>query len=376
MRILLIASKAESLINFRGDFILSLIENGYAVVSAAPDMSETVSQELKNMGAKPVSFFLQRTGQNPLKDIKSVKQLKKIIKNHKIDLVFPYTIKPVIYGSMAANMAGVPVISLITGLGFSFSGASRKAKVMEVITVFLYKLSVRKNKLIIFQNIDDYWLFRKKKILSENHKYQVVNGSGVNLDRFSFRINKKDTTNIKFILVARLIKEKGVDLFLKTAIILKNSYPNAEFHIVGPESNSPSGISLNKLNQLNNEGTIIYHGLSDNIPELLNEMDVFVLPTYYREGVPRSILEALSIGMPVITTDTPGCKETVLPLKNGFLIPPKKLEPLIEACGYFLENPSSVEQMGKQSRDLAEQKFDVNIINQYLINYIKEVIHH
>lgn len=207
-RILILSSYANSLLHFRGDYIISLIKNGYEVFGAAPDMPDDVSSQLLEIGAKPISYYLQRTGQNPVKDIKSVIELKNIIKKYKIDLVFPYTIKPVIYGSMAARIVGAPVVSLITGLGFSFSGASRKAKIMQVITVFLYKLSIRKNKLIIFQNIDDYRLFRKNNIITNDHKYQVVNGSGVNLDKYPYRINKKDSNDVKFILVARMIKEK------------------------------------------------------------------------------------------------------------------------------------------------------------------------
>ncbi len=372
--VLLLASLAGSLIHFRGDFMAALVKQGYTVFAAAPDISKEVTDNLKKLQVNPIAIDLDRTGLNPLSDFKSVLQLKKIISKHKIDLVFPYTIKPVVYGSIASRMVGVPVISLITGLGFTFSGASRKAKFLQQITKRLYRFALRSNKLVIFQNEDDLQLFKKSNILSKDQRTSIVNGSGVNLNRYPFRIKKANASSIKFIIVARLIKEKGIQLFMDSATALKKHFPNAEFHVIGGQADPPSGINVDILKQLDEANIIVFHGIKDNVPEFLKEMDVFVLPTFYREGVPRSILEALSVGMPVITTDMPGCKETVIPKKNGFLIPPNSFDPLLEACRYFLENPSAVEEMGKQSRLLAERKFDVNIINSSLIQHIRTVI--
>ncbi|MEC7264838.1 MAG: glycosyltransferase, partial [Bacteroidota bacterium] len=182
-KILIICSFATSLTHFRGDFIKDLIKAGYVVYAVAPDMHEEVVDALKQMGAKPLGYNLQRTGMNPFKDLSSIFEIKKLIKENKIDLVFPYTIKPVIYGSMAANMTGTPTISLITGLGFTFSGTSSKARVLQRVTELLYKLSIRKNRLIVFQNRDDHQLFLERNIISAGHKVDFVGGSGVNLDR-------------------------------------------------------------------------------------------------------------------------------------------------------------------------------------------------
>ncbi|BFP42761.1 glycosyltransferase family 4 protein [Flavobacteriaceae bacterium GF1] len=373
-KILLIASLAESLIHFRGDFMAALVKQGYTVFAAAPDISREVLDDLKELQVNPLAIDLDRTGLNPLNDLRLVLQLKKIVRKYEIDLVFPYTIKPVVYGSMAARMVGVPVISLITGLGFTFSGASRKAKFLQQITKRLYRFALRSNKLVIFQNEDDLQLFKKSNILAKDQRTSIVNGSGVNLNRYPFRIKKANTATIKFVIVARLIREKGIQLFMDSATALKEHFTNAEFHVIGGQADPPSGINVDVLRQLDDANIIVFHGIKDNVPEFLQEMDVFVLPTFYREGVPRSILEALSVGMPVITTDMPGCKETVIPKKNGFLIPPNSLDHLLDACRYFLENPSAVEEMGKQSRLLAERKFDVNIINNSLIQHIKTVI--
>jgi len=372
-RILLIASFANSLIRFRGDFIKSLIENGFEVFTAAPSYTKKDLQEISEMGANPVEFNLQRTGLNPFKDFKSILELKSIIKENKIDLVFPYTVKPVIYGSIAANMTKTPVISLITGLGYAFTGLTAKARLLQRFNETLYKLSIRKNKVIVFQNKDDYQLFLDSKVISKKQKVDFVSGSGVNLNQFAFK--EKDTTDkVSFLLVARLIKEKGIALYLDAAKILKAKYPNTEFHLIGSPETSPSAISENELNELHKEGIIIFHGKQKNIDEHLHARDIFVLPSYYREGLPRTTLEACACGNPIITTDSVGCRESVKEGINGFLIEPQNLEALVKPMEFFINNPKKIKEMGIKSRKYAEERFDVNIINNDLINLINKAL--
>ncbi len=370
----MVASSDNSLISFRGDFIKSMIAHGFEVFAAAPDFEDDIFQKVIDYGATPVKFNLQRTGMNPFKDFKSVLELKHIIRQNNIDLVFPYTVKPVIYSSIAANFCNVPVISLITGLGFTFTGLTAKARALQTLNEFLYKLSIRKNKVIVFQNSDDCQLFIDRNIISKNHPVGFVSGSGVNLNLYKYRVNDNTTKKIRFLLVARLIKEKGIALYIDAATVLKKTYPEAEFHIIGHAGNSPSAMKEDLLNELHDQGIIVHHGPQNNVQDHLYKSDVFVLPTYYREGVPRSILEALSVGLPIITTNTPGCKETVIQNENGFLIEPQNLEALINAMEYFLINPSKIKDMGINSRKYAEEKFDVNIINSNLINIINSVL--
>ncbi|MHA7943520.1 glycosyltransferase family 4 protein [Formosa sp. 3Alg 14/1] len=373
-KILIVASFSPSLIHFRGDFIKSLIAARFQVYTAAPDYPILTKEQLNNMGAIPLSFKLERTGINPLNDINSIMELKSLMKQNEIDVVFPYTVKPVIYSSIAANLLNIPVISLITGLGFTFTGLSRKAIILQRINEFLYKNSIRKNKLTIFQNKDDYKLFLDRKILTPENKVDFVNGSGVNLDKYRFRENDKSTTDIKFLFVARLIKEKGVDLFIEAAKVLKVKFPDSQFHIIGEPDQSPSAINITELNNLHADGIIIYHGKQNNVEEHLYNSDVFVLPTYYREGVPRSILEALSVGLPIITTDSPGCRETVKFDYNGILIKPQNQEALTNAMLYVLEHPEKVKIYGIHSRAYAKSKFDVDLVNNKLITLINTVI--
>ncbi|MBG50380.1 MAG: glycosyltransferase family 1 protein [Pseudozobellia sp.] len=376
LKILIVASLDMSLLNFRGDLIKHLIAQGFDVLCAAPDFQKATEEKLCQLGAECIEFKLQRTGLNPLKDFNSIQQLKNVIEENKVDLVFPYTIKPVIYSSFAARSSSTPVISLITGLGFTFSAVTRKAKFLQLITQTLYKFALRTNKVVIFQNDDDRQLFIEKGIVKREQETEVVDGSGINLKWFSYtqrKVSEKET--VDFVLVGRLMEEKGVNLLIEVAKELRPKYPNSRFHFIGPPSKNSSGaISESELQQLNTENIIVYHGKSDNVASLLKKMDVFVLPTYYREGVPRSILEALSSGMPIITTNTPGCKETVIQGKNGFLVEPRLKEPLLKAVEYFLIHPEKIEKMGEQSRNLAESKFDVNIINGHILRIINKTL--
>ncbi len=372
-RVLLIASFAGSLIRFRGDFIKSLIKNGFEVFTAAPSYTEQYHKDISDMGATPIEFNLQRTGLNPIKDLKSILELKSIIKDNNIDLVFPYTVKPVIYGSFAANMTKTPVISLITGLGYAFTGLTAKARNLQRFNETLYKLAIRKNKVIVFQNRDDYQLFLDRKVISKEQKVDFVSGSGINLNQFKFS-EKKPSDKVSFLLVARLIKEKGIALYMEAAKILKAKYPKAEFHLIGAPETSPSAISEDELKNLHNQGIIIFHGKQRNIEEHLHNNDIFVLPSYYREGLPRTTLEACACGNPIITTDSVGCRESVKEGVNGFLIEPQNLEALVKPMEYFITNPDKIKEMGIASREYAEERFDVNIINKDLVNLINTVL--
>lgn len=371
--ILIVASFDKSLIRFRGDFIKHLVKEGFNVFAAAPNFTEEFQDKIRKIGAKPIEINLQRTGLNPLKDLKSILELKSVIKDHKIDIVFPYTVKPVIYSSFAANMAKTPVISLITGLGYAFTGLTAKARTLQRFNEMLYKLSIKKNKVIVFQNKDDYQLFLDRNIIPKSQKVNFVSGSGINLNQFRFQ-EKNPTDLVKFLLVARLIKEKGIGLYMKAAEVLKKKYPKTEFHLIGAPETSPSAISLDELESFHKNNIIIFHGKQTNIEEHLNNVDIFVLPSYYREGIPRTTLEACSCGNPIITTDSVGCRESVKHGENGLLIEPKSVDALINAMEYFITNPKKIKEMGHNSRKYAEERFDVNIINKDLTDIINNAL--
>jgi glycosyltransferase involved in cell wall biosynthesis len=274
---------------------------------------------------------------------------------------------------MAANSCNVPVVSLITGLGYTFTGASTKAKLLQRFNETLYKLSIRKNKCIVFQNKDDYQLLLDRKVISKNQKVDFVSGSGINLDQFSFKV-KTPTDKVSFLFIARLIKEKGVALYMEAAKILKTKYPKSEFHLVGAPEISPTAISLDELNEAHDAGIINYHGKKLIKDEHFHKTDVFVLPSYYREGLPRTSLEACASGSPIITTDSVGCRESVKDGVNGLLIEPQNLNSLVNAMEYFITNPEKIKEMGINSRKYAEERFDVDIINNDLIKIINRAL--
>jgi glycosyltransferase involved in cell wall biosynthesis len=199
----------------------------------------------------------------------------------------------------------------------------------------------------------------------------VVDGSGVDLQEFAWREPRRASA-LRFVFAGRLIKEKGVGLFIDAAEALKIRWPEAEFYVLGdPQPGSPSSIDLQRLNSLVDAGVVVHHRRRADIADFLSRCDVFVLPTYYREGVPRSILEALSTGMAVITTDTPGCRETVKNGDNGYLVQPKDLASLTKAMQSLLENPEQVPGMSRASRRLAEQRFDVEVVNKAIVEIIE-----
>jgi glycosyltransferase involved in cell wall biosynthesis len=174
--------------------------------------------------------------------------------------------------------------------------------------------------------------------------------------------------------VARLLREKGIHLYVEAAKALKSEFPNAEFHVIGASLPSPSALDPEHLQKLDEKGIVVFHGRQNRVQDFLHDTDVFVLPTYYREGIPRSILEALSVGMPIITTDSPGCRETITNYENGILVKPRDLNELEKAMRFFLENPAKIESMGLTSRKMAETIFDVNIINENLISICNSVL--
>ncbi|WP_088340956.1 glycosyltransferase family 4 protein [Robiginitalea sediminis] len=374
MNLLIISSISQSLINFRGDLIADFIANRYTVHCASPEFQADHREQLEAMGAICHSIPLSRKGLNPLKDLESIRFLKRLMQDNHIDLVFPYTIKPVIYGSIAAGQSGVPAISLITGLGFTFSKSTFKSRILQKVTERLYRFALRKNRAVIFQNRDDLELFRQKRIVGKKQVCHVVNGSGINLERFKYREPRpsKDAP-VSFVMIARLIPEKGVELYLQACQYIKEKYPNTQFTLIGyvPEFKGAEALQA-KIDRLHHSGSLNFVGPTRNIYPYLKEHDVFVLPTYYREGVPRSILEALSVGLPIVTTNEPGCRETVTSGENGFLIPSRDLGALKNAMTHFAENPEDVIRMGNASYALATGKFDVKIINRQTLEILKK----
>jgi glycosyltransferase involved in cell wall biosynthesis len=362
-KILLIASYAKSLIRFRGRLIQELVGRGHQVIALAPEAD--YEKDLNELGARYLKLPLGRTGLNPLKDISSLLYLVDVYKELRPDIIFAYTIKPVIYGSLAARMAKVDrVFSMITGLGYAFTGNTVKQRVLLSLIKLLYKISLKKNEAVFFQNRDDLHLFNSLGLLHKKEQAVVINGSGVDLEYYNYLKYEKSASS--FLIIARLLKDKGIAEFVEAARILKPVYPDVTFNILGPPDCSHAAIPRRELELWTADGTVNYLGESDDVRPFIADSSVYVLPSY-REGTPRSVLEAMSMGRPIITTDAPGCRETVRPGENGFLVPVKNSNALAEAMEYFILHPEKVATMGWASRKLAEEKYDVHKVNRAIL---------
>ncbi|MFZ5945148.1 MAG: glycosyltransferase family 4 protein [Bacillota bacterium] len=362
-KIVIIGGYSKSLINFRGHLIKDLISAGNQVIAMAPETG--VEQEIASLGARFESIPLHRTGTNPVKDLYLLFYLYKRLRSIKPEKVILYTIKPVIYGSLACVLARVPeIFSMITGLGYVFTQVS--TNLLARIIRILYGLALKYNKRVFFQNPDDLNLFVTLGLIEEE-KSVIINGSGVDLERFYY--SEANIKPLSFLLIARLLKDKGIIEFVESAKIIKSKYPSVRFMLLGPTDTNPSAIPLTEVKKWEEEGIIEYLGKKIDVRPYIKNCSVYVLPSY-REGTPRSVLEAMAMGRPIITTDTPGCRETVTDGDNGFLVPVKDYVSLAKKMEIFINNTEIINKMGNQSRIIAEEKYDVHKVNRVILREI------
>lgn len=340
---------------------------GLDVHVAGPGLAEGTGfrAEMERAGLTVHDIPLARAGVNPLADLRSLWALWRLMRRLRPDYVLPYTIKPVIYGSLAASLAGVPRrFALIPGLGYSFQGGRRRS-VFRAMVRKLYALALSRVELVFFQNPDDEALFRKLQILQPTTRSCVVNGSGVDIKRFAPA--PLPQSGPYFLLMARLLGEKGVREYAAAARRVKEQHPGSAFSVVGWIDSNPDAIAQAELDAWVAEGTLQYLGRLSDVRPALAGCSVFVLPSYYREGVPRTILEAMAMGRPIITTDAPGCRETVIEGCNGFLVPVRDVDALVAAMMKFVETPTLAASLGAKSRQLAEEKYDVDKVNAAML---------
>ena len=368
MKILIIAGHAGSLINFRGELIADMLLSGSEVSVMAPglDSDLKILNYLQSLGVICNVLPLSRAGLNPVKDIISLFELHSLINKSNPDVLLAYTIKPVIYGLLAARFNHVPRrYALITGLGYAFTGeASGKRAVVQWFARKLYRQALKSASLVFFQNPDDQQVFKTLGLLSKDNASLVVNGSGVDLD--AFPLVPLVTDKPVFMLIARLLGDKGVREYVQAAKRLRASHTESRFLLVGGLDTNPDGISQGELNEWIRDKVIEYLGHLDDVKPAIAQASVYVLPSY-REGTPRSVLEAMAMGRPIITTDAPGCRETVIDGENGFLVPVKSVDALVTAMQCFIDQPDLIEPMGKRSRQIAEDKYDVHKVNAVML---------
>ncbi|MGJ7460576.1 glycosyltransferase family 4 protein [Halomonas sp. MA07-2] len=367
-RIVVVAGLSRSLVNFRGPLVRALRQAGLEVHAVAPELQDdqVVVEKLQGWGVITHSISMQRTGLNPFHDLMAMRDLYRLFREVKPDAVLGYTIKPVIYGTLSAWLARVPNrFALITGLGYAFTGRStgKRAYVQKLVR-HLYSQALSKTHLVFFQNPDDQALFHEMGLLSGSVVSKVVNGSGI--DTAHFQTSPAPSSSTVFLLIARLLGDKGVREYVQAAKAVRKTHPQAEFRLVGDIDDNPDSIHQEELDTWIASGDVNYLGWLDDVRPAIYDASVYVLPSY-REGTPRTVLEAMAIGRPIITTDAPGCRETVVDGENGYLVPIKAVDELSQAMLRLIDEPSLIPRMGQRSREIAEDKYDVHKVNEVML---------
>lgn len=361
-----ISNYAKSIISFRGDLIKCISIYSSRIFILAPDYDEHTREQVRSLGAIPVDISLDRLSTNPLKDASDTFKLAHKIKKLNVAVVFCSMAKPVIYGTTAAWMAGVPKrCAMIEGLGYTFiPGASDhwRRRLLRGVMAALYRFSLKRADRVIFLNSDDRDEFISRRIVPLRD-YTVLNGIGVDLD--AWRGPGPSSNPLIFIMIGRLLREKGVLEYLAASEIIKSETPEARFLLLGDADDNPGSLTRDYIREAVDKAGVEWLGHCDVKPHLARA-SVFVLPSY-REGVPRSTQEAMAFGLPVITTDVPGCRNTVIDGENGFSVPSRDHRALAAAMRRFVDRPELVVTMGARSRALAQERFDVRQKNEILL---------
>lgn len=363
MKVFILGSYGPSLVNFRGDMIKAMVDNGHEVVACAPNDNGDIEDKVLKLGAKYLPIKMSRTGMNPLRDVALVRDISRILRDEKPDVFLSYTIKPNIYGSLAAYFSGVEnIYGLMTGAGSVIRGKTFKLRIIQKVLVPLYRLAFKKCKVLFFLNADDLELFKNNNIIGKQ-KTIIIGSSGINLKLFNKRALKNSDT---FLFIARLIRDKGIYEFLNAARIAKEKRPNMKFKILGPFDSNPTAITSEELKKWTDEGTVEYLGKTDDVRPFIEDIFVVTLPSYH-EGQGRVLVEAMAIGRAVIATDVSGCRQTVDDGQTGFLVPLKNSNMLAEKMITMYDNPEMTIKMAEKGYKRATDMYDVNKINNVIL---------
>lgn len=360
--ILILVNHDVVIYNFRKELVIKLLEEGYKVVISSPYGPRI--EKLINLGCIYSEVRIERHGTSVYNDYKLLQKYLKLIKEHNPVVVLSFTIKPNVYGGIAAQLANTPYIANITGLGTSIHNKG----LMQKISTTMYKIGLRKANFVFFQNESNYKFFKKMNIF--NGKAKILPGSGVNLKEFYFEPYPKDNTAINFLYIGRIMKDKGIEELLKAAQHVKSKYPHVEFNLLGFSENEYD----KKLKWYEKNNIIHYHEHQDNVQMFIKNSHAVVLPSYH-EGMANVLLEAAATGRPILASNISGCKETFDEGLSGYKIEIKSVKSLIDILIKFIELPYfQKSEMGIAGRIKMEKEFDRNIVvNEYLSN-IKTII--
>ena len=362
----LTAAHTNAVCHFRGDLIRACIAAGCKVTVLAAATSPERQEKIENLGADFKPLHIQRNSISITNDWRTLSELKSAYAALRPSKILAYTIKPIIWGGIAARKSDAEFYALITGLGFAFHGDSLKRKMLTLLVSKLYKFALSRARGVIFQNRDNRDLFVERGIVPAD-KCHVVGGSGVNVAKYARSPLPEGAPH--FLLVARLLGEKGIREYLRAAERVKQQYPDAIFSLIGRPDPSPDGILVDEIQSWQDKGVVVYHGETKNVIPFLDKCHVYCLPSYH-EGMPRTVLEAMSVGRPILTTLATGCRDTVEPGVNGKLVPCGDDLALADAMKWFLENRDRWQVMADHSRRMAEEKFDVHRVNEDMLEIL------
>lgn len=366
MHVFILGSYAPSLLNFRGPLIHALLDAGHQVSVGAPAVEVNIRAQLEAMGVVVHETPLARTGLGIGADLRYYYTLKRIFRAVRPSSILTYTIKPNIWGAFAASSAGIPSYAMITGLGYAFTNSeaspSLKRRLAGLAARYLYRTATRRNRSIIFQNPDDVKDFVAAGCLTDESKVRMIAGSGVDMVHYA-RARLPDAPVV--LMIARLLVAKGVRDYAAAVLALRTRHPTARFILVGPFDEGPDAIDRDEVAHWI-AGGLEYLGPTDDVRPIIAQARIYVLPSY-REGTPRSVLEAMAMGRPVITCDAPGCRETVEHGVNGLLIPVRDAQALAKAIDRLLQNPAEAEEMGEAGYALVARKYDVHLVNRAIM---------
>ncbi len=353
------------------ELIETLLVNFDDVVCAAP--WDPHAEKLQQLGVRCFDVKLSRRGINPISEIVSIREISHLLDKVQPRILINFSLKPIVYGGHAAYLCGVPhVFAVITGLGYVFIGNSVKQRLLRLLIKPQYQRVLARCECVFFQNPDDRDFFVEKRLLGQQNTV-VLSGTGVNPDEFRPDASSAHDFRGRFLYVGRIIRDKGVYEFVNAARRVKHRYPQAEFQLLGPLDENPTAIKPHEIDAWVREEVIQYLGETSDVRPYLSRADVFVLPSY-REGLPRSILEAMAMEKPIVATDVPGCRQTVEPDGNGFLVPANNSKALADAMQRFFKDPSLVPRMGRRSREIVLERYHVQAVSKKIVTTIRSSI--
>lgn len=371
-RVAVLSSHTPSLFWFRMDMMKRFQECGYEVFALGDQDESEWKDKFAEQGVTYKQIKVERNGVNPVHDLATLTSIKKVLAEIKPEKLFTFQAKTIIYGGIAASLLGIKeVYPLVAGMGSVFLKDDIKTKVIRQIMIAEYKTAMRNSPTVFFQNHDDEKIFKDNHIVTKQNVV-LIPGSGVNCQKFT--VTEMPET-FGFLCISRLIRDKGVYEYLEACKKIKEKYPEIRCLLVGPYDTNPSALKPEELKPFIDDGIIEYFGEQEDVRPYLEQCMVFVLPSY-REGTPKTNLEAMASGRAIITTDAPGCRETVVDGENGYLVPVKNVDCIVEKMEYLINNPDVAVSMGLKGRAKVESTFDVEIVNQKICDAMGMSLEH